>query len=169
MSRIFDAINLYSVHFSEFIKWRTKIFTIEIFCFFTSKKAKMRLKHSIKCVLCTERMQFHCVRVKDGLKSFDREICWLIIRHEPAGQPRSIRIKLRFYWTKIPIQRLETLLMIFRSHIQVFSTIFIKLVMSVDSTLGYRTPWPRPKWRVGPRSAIRWLDAKKIIHFWNPW
>ena len=47
--------------------------------------------------------------------------------------------------------------------------IFIKLVMSVDSTLGYRTPWPRPNWRIAPRSAIRWLDAKKIIHFWNLW
>ena len=57
--------------------------------------------------------------------------------------------------------------MILRSHTQVFSTIFIKLIMSVDSTLGYRTPWTRPNWRVAPRSAIRWLDAKEIIHSWK--
>lgn len=37
--------------------------------------------------------------------------------------------------------------------------------MSADSTLGWRTPWPRPKWRVEPKSAIRWWDANKIIHF----
>jgi len=47
----------------------------------------MRLKHSIKCVLCTERMQFHYIHAEDGLKNFDREICRLMIRRELAGQP----------------------------------------------------------------------------------
>ena len=103
MSRIFDVISFHFVHFFEYMKLRTKIFTIDIFCFFTSKKAKMRLKHSIKYVLCTERMQFRYVRIKDGLKNFDRGSCRLKIRHEPIGQPRLKRIKLRCYSTKILI------------------------------------------------------------------
>ena len=63
----------------------------------------MCLKSSINCVLCLERMLFHYVRVKDGLKNFDRKIFRLEIRHEPAGQPRLKRIKLKCYWTKIRI------------------------------------------------------------------
>ena len=53
----------------------------------------MCLKSSINCVLCLERMLFHYVRVKDGLKHFDRKIFRLEIRHEPAGQLRLKRIK----------------------------------------------------------------------------
>ena len=41
--------------------------------------------------------------------------------------------------------------------------------MSVDSTLGFRAPWPKPKWRIEPISAIPWLNADKIVRFWNPW
>ena len=39
--------------------------------------------------------------------------------------------------------------------------------MSWVPTLGGHTPWPRPKWRVEPGSTIRWLDAKKIVHFFK--
>ena len=83
------------MYFSEFMKWRTKVFTIDIFCFFTSKMAKMRLKFSIICVLCTETMIFHYVRVKNCLKNYDRENFRLNIRLEPAGQMRLIRMKLK--------------------------------------------------------------------------
>ena len=61
------------MHFFEFIKWNTKIFTIGISCFFTSKKAKMRLKREIKCVLCTERMQFQYLCAKRWFENFCSE------------------------------------------------------------------------------------------------
>ena len=50
----------------------------------------MRLKHSINCVLCTERMQFLYVRIKDGLKNFDREICRSKIRHQMTENENTV-------------------------------------------------------------------------------
>ena len=81
--------------FFEFIKWRTRIFTIDTLCLFTAKKVKMRLNRAISCVRCMERMRLQHVHAKDGFKNFDREICVLKIRHALADQPRLIRIKLR--------------------------------------------------------------------------
>ena len=76
---------------------------------------------------------------RHGLKNFDREFYRLKIRRAPSGRPRLIQKKLRCWWTKILILLLETLLMISRSHIKVFFTIFAKLMKSTDSTFGCRT------------------------------
>ena len=105
----------------------------------------MGLKREIKCVLCTERMQFQYLCTKRWFEKFWSGILSvkrLTVRvngHAPSGQPRLIRIKLRFKWTIIFLLMLETLLVISRYHIKVFWTIITKLIKSIDSTLGCRT------------------------------
>ena len=90
---------------------------------------------------------------RDGLKNFDREFYRLKIRRAPSGRPRLIQKKLRCWWTKILILLLETLLMISRSHIKVFFTIFAKLMKSTDSMLAWVLHAPRPPDR-GPTDAL---------------
>lgn len=76
MSKNLDMFSLYFVHFFEFIQRRRKIFSIDIFSFSTSKKAKIRLKRATKFDLFKQSMKLQYLYAKDGLKNFDRQGRW---------------------------------------------------------------------------------------------
>ena len=154
--------------FFEFIKWRTKIFTIGILWFFTSVKAKMRLKREINCSVYGKDAVSTNMYQEMVWKNFDREFYRLKIRRAPSGRPRLIQKKLRCWWTKILILLLDILLVIFRSHLKVFLTIFTTLIKSTDSTVGC----PTHRGHLTEAQLARWtvicnllIEREKNHHF----